>query len=348
MKPEKQKENPSPRKKRGSSNLLFIPILVMFVVSILFFLTSNRQESGSSSQETGKKQPGIWGKITRAFSDEYDQLKHALNQKNTGETSKGLSRSDATQGGDLPVVVTKDNLLSDNGQQTTPMAGSEQPVSPATDATLPTGTADSPRQAGEKINAFYSHLDTQPYLLAFHLEKPSSVYCTELIQKLLDNRPVVIRETDDLLTIVKNTAHFFRVIGKDNITILKTILDQERPYLEDMLADYYALTEFPDGLQKTLSLRVPSYALYEYAGFFLNTMGGRLYLFRRDPVTRMTVTYYGILIIDRANRESNNRDGIQIKQAVDSLITDIEDSSSQLRFKERYLDKLYELKEKYQ
>ena len=347
MKPEKHKENPSSRKKKRSSNLLFIPVLVILVIGILFFLTSNRQEGGNSAQDAGKKQSGIWGKITRAFSDEYDQLKHALNQNNTRENSKGLSKQNSPQGGEPP-AVTQGNQPSDNSAQAAPLAGNEQPPTPATDASIPSETAESPKQAGEKINAFYSHLDAQPYLQSFHLEKPSNVHFTELIQKLLDNRPVITRETDDLLTVVKNTAHFFRVIGKDNITRLKTILDQEKPYLEDIFADYYALAESSDGLQKNFSLRVPPNALYEYAGFFLNTMGGRLYLFRRDPVTRMTVTYYGILIIDKANREANNRDGIQIKQAVDSLIADIEGGGNQLRLKERYLDKLYELKEKYQ
>jgi len=347
MKPEKQRENPSFKKKRRSSNLLFIPILVILVIGTLFYLTIHQKKRLNSPQAAGNKQSGIWDEITGALSDNLDQLKLALNQKKTQKDSAGPFQQGSKQGGE-PAPVAQGSQPSADRQPTEPLAGSEQPVSSATGASMPSGTAESPKQPGDKINAFYAHLDSQPYLQEFHLEKPSNVHLTGLIQKLLDNRPVITRETDDLLTVVKNTAHFYRVIGKDNITILKNILDQEKSYLEDMLADYYALAESPDGLQKSLSLRVPSNALYEYAGFFLNTMGGRLYLFRRDPVTRMTVTYYGILIIDKANRESNNRDGIQIKQAVDSLIADIESSGSQLRFKERYLDKLYELKEKYQ
>ena len=208
--------------------------------------------------------------------------------------------------------------------------------------------ANSTTQAVDTVNAFFSHLDAQPYIQSFHLEKPSNVYFTELIQKLADNPPVISRETDDLFTVLKNTAHFYRIIGKDNIIILKTILDQEKPYIEEALANFYVLAESPDSLQKNLSLRLSPESLYNYAGFFLNTMGGRLYLFRRDFVSRMTVSYYGILVIDKANRESNNRNGIQIKQAIDALIADIENSGDQLRLKERYLDKLYELKEKYQ
>jgi hypothetical protein len=346
MKPEKQRENPS-LKKRGSSNLIFIPILVILVIGILFFLTIHQKEGINSPQAPGSKQSGIWAKITGALSDNLDQLKLALNQKKTRKDSTEASQQSSKQGGE-PAPVTQGNQPSADRQPTEPSAESEQPVSPATGASTPSGTAAPSKQPGDKINAFYAHLDTQSYLQEFHLEKPSNAHFTGLIQKLLDNRPVTTRETDDLITVLKNTAHFYRVLGKDNITLLKNILDQEKSSLEDVLADYYSLAETPDGLQKSLSLRVPSNALYEYAGFFLNTMGGRLYLFRRDPVTRMIVTYYGILIVDNANRESNNRDGIQIKQAVDSLITDIESSGSQLRFKERYLDKLYELKEKYQ
>ncbi len=75
-------------------------------------------------------------------------------------------------------------------------------------------------------------------------------------------------------------------------------------------------------------------------------MGGRLYLFRRDSFSRMTVSYYAILTIDKANTESNNKHGIDIRPAVSILISEIEDTS-QLKFKSMYLETLYKLKEKY-
>jgi len=270
-------------------------------------------------------------------------------------TQKALESSD---GGDTihtngvpqsPQKNDNTSLPADNRQP--PLDNmSKQGVQPKGDTlqTVLSGTTDSCQEASKKVNAFYTHLDNQPYIKDFHLGKSSSVYFSELIQKLLDNPPVISRETDDLFTVLKNTAHFYRIIGKKNIIILKTILDKEKPYIENTLADFYVLTNYPDCLQKTFSLRVPPYSIYDYAGFFLNTMGGRLYLFRRDSVSRMTVSYYGILIVDKANRESNNRDGIQIKQAINSLITEIENSGNQLLLKDRYLDKLYELKEKNQ
>lgn len=203
-------------------------------------------------------------------------------------------------------------------------------------------------QSSSIIMDFYKHLDKQPYIKTFNIKTTSSAHFTELIQDLLDHPPVVSRETDDLFTILQNTAHFFRIIGKDNILLLKGILDREKEYFENVLSNFYTVTTLPDCPQNSFDISIPQDALYDYAGFFLNTMGGRLYLFRRDSVSRMTVNYYAILIVDQANREDNNRHGIELQPAINSLIAEIEGTNNQLRMKESYLDKLYDLKEKYQ
>jgi hypothetical protein len=169
-----------------------------------------------------------------------------------------------------------------------------------------------------------------------------------MIQKLIDNPPIVSGETDDLFTILQNTAHFFRILGKKNILLLKGILDRERDTFEQVLADFYLLTEQPDCLQERFNLRIGQQEMYSYAGFFLNTMGGRLYLFRRDSMSRMVVSYYAILIVEQANREGRNTYGIEIKDAIDNLIIEIESSRIKLKMRYEYLDTLYDLKVKYQ
>lgn len=200
----------------------------------------------------------------------------------------------------------------------------------------------------DSIVSFYSHLDQQPYLQKTKIESKSGAYFTSLIQKLLNNPPIVTRETDDLFTILQNTAHFFRIIGKKNIFIIKGILHNEKPMFENILAHYYNLVQQPDCSMKGLALKIPENSLYEYAGFFLNTMGGRLYLFRRDSHSRMVIIYYSLLIIDQANQNGTNRHGIHIAQPIDSLITEIESVGDHLKLRETYLDRLYDLKEQYQ
>ena len=199
-----------------------------------------------------------------------------------------------------------------------------------------------------RLDAFYRHLDQQPYIQAYNLKEPSEQHFEKLIDKLLANPPRVTRESDDLYTILRNTAHFFRISGKDNILIMKGILNSEKESLEQILADYYFLINTPECIHNKYAKDVSGDALYEYACFFLNTMGGRLYLFRRDSESRMVVTYYAILLVDLANRQQNNRHGIALKPAINMLIAEMESGGSKMKGYEEYLDNLYDLKEKYQ
>lgn len=209
------------------------------------------------------------------------------------------------------------------------------------------GSTDICARETAKIDSFYSHLDQQPYMKTFNLPQPSKEYFTSLIQRLAAQPPIVTRETDDLFTILKNTAHFFRIIGKDNIVLIKGILDQEKDSFEEILAALYALTDQPDCLKTKLGLEIPASVFYDYSGFFLNTMGGRLYLFRRDSMSRMVVNYYAIRLIDRSNRAGTNSHGIDIRPAIVLLIEEIENSGDRLRLKEVYLEELYALQQKY-
>lgn len=193
------------------------------------------------------------------------------------------------------------------------------------------------------VKDFFLHLDSQTYIQEFLKGQKSEVYFIKLIQKLVDNPPVVTKETDDLFTILKNTAHFYRILGKDNILILKAILSNERNQVENVLAHFYNVSLFDQCSEEQLQLRLPKSALYDYGGFFLHTMGGRLYLFRRDSASRLAVSYYSILLIELANREGRNSHGININPAVELLIPEIENSGELLMMRDTYLLRLYEL-----
>ena len=204
------------------------------------------------------------------------------------------------------------------------------------------------QESARIIKDFYKHLDEQPYIKDYGLSTSSEAHFTSLIQKLLNNPPVVSGETNDLFTILQNTAHFFRIIGKDNILLIKAILDQEKDRYEYVLAEFYTLLHIPSCPAESFSLHVPPSSPYEYAGFFLSTMGGRLYLFRRDSMSRMVVSFYAILLIDEANRNASNKYGIEIAKAIDQIIEEMESTTYHLQLKSFYLDKLYDLKEQYQ
>ncbi|HHD63311.1 MAG TPA: hypothetical protein ENK96_02870 [Desulfobulbaceae bacterium] len=197
------------------------------------------------------------------------------------------------------------------------------------------------------LRTFFTHLDRQEYIQDFHLGVPAQEYFLGLATKVLNNPPVVSRESDDLYTILTNMAHFFRVIGGKNIMIIKTILDRERDTIEDVAAELFQWTTEAQCNKEDFSFHAPLDKMYEYAGFFLSSMGGRSYLFRRDSRSRLLVNYYAILLVDRANREHINRHGINLKPLLATTIKEVE-NTNQLIYKEKYLDTLYTLEEKYQ
>ena len=226
---------------------------------------------------------------------------------------------------------------------------------PVSDQALPlVAKKELPRQQqctrlADSLKTFFNNLDNKPYIKAFKLEQPCLQLFNELSKKLLTNPPVVTRETDDLYTILTNMAHFFRIIGRKNILLMKGILDRESDKIEDIATELYTWTivnQCTDEKER-LELEIPLDKVYEYAGFFLNTMGGRSYLFRRDSRSRLLVNYYAILIIDRANKENMNHYGLDINIMLPQLIQEIK-STNQLIYKENYLDTLYDLQEKYQ
>lgn len=277
------------------------------------------------------------------------------------DSINGLRSSQPTAESDVP-SQTSDNKASETGGS----PDADGPGRTDTDALTQSGEGDPSLVPGsdqvsvkgpgsgecsgwaDNIDSFFQTLDTRDYIKEFQLDSPSGVYFPKLIQKLVDNPPIVSGETDDLFTILQNTAHFFRIIGKKNILVLKGILDREQATFEQTLADFYELTDEPDCLKKRFNLTIGQDPLYAYAGFFLNTMGGRLYLFRRDSMSRMVVNFYAIMIIERANLEGRNKYGIDIKDSIDSLIIEIESSRIKLQMRDYYLDTLYDLKVKYQ
>jgi hypothetical protein len=86
--------------------------------------------------------------------------------------------------------------------------------------------------------------------------------------------------------------------------------------------------------------------MYDYAGFFLQSMGGRSYLFRREPGIRMLTLYYSLLVLDQANRDGLNAEGIDIGPPVELLIREIR-YSRRLSDRQKYLDTLKEIQGRY-
>jgi len=203
-------------------------------------------------------------------------------------------------------------------------------------------------QTSDKILLFFEHLDRQDYIRDYAVKGSTLDHFRGIINKLMANPPVVVRETDDLFAILNNMAHFFRILGPKDILLIKDVLIHERELIEPTMALFYKWSEIAPGCSDVdldIDLSLPG--LYEYAGYFINTLGGQSYRLRLELVLRVLIRYYSILIIDRANSVDANRYGIDIRYTLDSLIAEIQ-GNGDLENRQEYLENLVRLQENYQ
>ncbi len=327
------------RKKKGSNRLLILFIAALALLSVGLYYYLQKKPATSLLKSTGFVEDQLspqknWPAQDRMHRLEDVQKDQAITQANQDSPSSAIDElidNHEENEDTFSRLQAEESLLGLNNNDTDTDIDTLEPGS----------------QLIVKMNMFYTHLDQQPYIKDSELKEPSKVYFSKLLQKLADNPPVVVRETDNLVTLLHNTAHFFRILGKKNILLIKKIMAAESGSFEQNARVFYKLTGQPESLKKEYALTIPSSIMTDYAAFFLNTMGGRLYLFRRDSTTRMVVTFYAIMTIDRANIAGNSGHGIDLRPAISALTEEMENGGRRLQLKEQYLDVLYDLQEKY-
>ena len=197
-----------------------------------------------------------------------------------------------------------------------------------------------------QIAAFFTYLDKRPYVQSLNLAGGSYLQYQIAIEKLSAKPPIIVGEMDSLYNMVRNVAHFYRVMGKKRVLLTKQILQSESEVIEAVMKTFYKWFTMDDGGKATLKGRPSMTAMYEYAGYILNTLGGRSYLLRRNPKVRALTTYYSVLILDLANDEELNSRGIDIRPYIRSSLLEIKNQIGFIHQKE-YITRLSELSLKY-
>ena len=191
---------------------------------------------------------------------------------------------------------------------------------------------------------FFGYLDSKGYAARRGLDGSSREIFERVMQKLDDTRPLVNGENQNLIALMRNITFFYRALGKDTLLAINDIIEAEAAIMEPVMALFY---EWLNPWQTQTSAPVVSREMmYDYAGFFLQSMGGRSYLFRREPGIRMLTLYYSLLVLDRANRDGLNAEGIDIGPPLKALIQEIS-YSRRLSERRHYLEMLREIQERY-
>ncbi len=241
--------------------------------------------------------------------------------------------------------ATKGRLEAE--QQVEPRAeGFPRVFGTATPGTVNDALPADCQEIASQMRSLFTYLDGRAYVSDRNLAGGSSGFFEESLALLVSTPPVNIAEMQNMYRLVKNVTHFYRVLGSKRLALAKEMLITESDIIEPAMAVFFAhIVECGMPLPGDKA-PVSIAQLYDYAGFFLNTLGGRSYLLRRDSKVRMLINYYAILIIDRANDEKRNQYGIDIRPHIDYLFYDISNQKG-LAFRERYLTQLTVLHNKY-
>lgn len=198
-----------------------------------------------------------------------------------------------------------------------------------------------------QILTFFKYLGNQAYMAPYKDRGgPAGLY-RETVEALSATPPMLSGELEDLISLIRNVTHLYRLLGKERIAILKSMLKNETDIIESVLAIFY-IYALPEDRCKNRAVPVPALEiLYQYGGYFLNTLAGRSYMLRRDAKLRVLLTYYSVLVLDRANDEMLNAFGIDIRPFIDISFYEIS-NQRMLVYQKQYVVELERLREKYE
>ncbi|MEJ2056514.1 MAG: hypothetical protein P8X39_01585, partial [Desulfofustis sp.] len=187
-----QFENLEPRRRPATVVPYIIIALLVIVLAILLFVFFFSPATVSNLRSAA------------GLSTPQDQ---STEQASSGSSSSGdrdtslITQSQNAEDSTAPENSVDDQRAGSEGNN--PFSGNTAPFS-SDNISCDEGAAS--------IESFFQRLDSRGYIQAFKLDAPSVEYFPLLIQKLVDNPPIVSGETDDLFSILQNTAHFFRII----------------------------------------------------------------------------------------------------------------------------------------
>ncbi|MEW6442384.1 MAG: hypothetical protein AB1640_15715 [bacterium] len=215
------------------------------------------------------------------------------------------------------------------------------------DATLPVPGQDvSCEELDKQVRAFFAYLAQKGYGQGQAGAEDLYSAFLESLDSLAAHPPAVTAELKDLATLTQNVTHFYKGMGKERINLARRVLRDEPETLEPAMSTLFQWLMAADrcpGQDARPSLK----ASYEYAGFFLSTLGGRSYLIRRDSTVQALTQYYSVLVLDRANDAVLNRHGIDIRPQIQATARDIAGQRG-LRYRPQYLAELDRLQAKYE
>ena len=198
-----------------------------------------------------------------------------------------------------------------------------------------------------EVKEFFLVLNNKSYINQIDPEMDTYQEFIRIIKKVSEDPPVPAGEGLDPRLMAKNIFYFFRVLDDTDLRLIQDIINHEGDTLELNLKIFYKWLMLGDQCPDPDKIRPSFKVAYAISGFFINTIGGKAYLFRRSPQLRQLVNYYALLILHEADKRGENVDGIDILPDLRLLIEEM-GTNTNLRLQPEYTDRLKALLEYYE
>jgi len=260
------------------------------------------------------------------------------------------------QSGDLPGERTSDGAASDPNAFLKPRATGEMveyqfkfdekkpPLKGSPQEKDLEKAADVPEtpyceMVNQYVQDFFQYLDTKKDIQQLNLGETTYARFRLIMERLAAKPPIPAGEGVDPAVMVKNIYFFCRALDKKDLRLIKQVAVSDRDTLEDNMGMLYQWAMLGRRCPNPGDVRPSFDVLYRYAGFFLNTTGGRAYMFRRGLKIRLLVSYYSVQIIYQADKAGKNNYGIDVLPYT-KLLTEEMGNYPDLQYKETYLQTL--------
>jgi hypothetical protein len=202
------------------------------------------------------------------------------------------------------------------------------------------------KRIDKDVRDFFDYLNTRDYVRRIEEGTDTFDHFHKIVSRLASKLPVPAGESADSTLLNSNIYHLFRVLEKKDIRLIREVLANETETIEMVIELFYQWSTLGNRCPDPEGLRPSQEMVYHYAGFFLNTIGGRSYLFRRPLGLRLLGTYYSLLIVYAADKEGRNLYGIDPYPYIAPVEKEIALYNG-FRFQQTYLEKLQELEKYY-
>jgi len=193
---------------------------------------------------------------------------------------------------------------------------------------------------------FFAYLDKQDYVRELKIGEDSFSRFKKMLHELSLHPPLPAGEGLDYDMIISNIYHFYRTLNLKDLKLIRLIAKNEADSMEINLALFYQWLMSGDECKREKGLPPSLDSLYRYAGFLVNSIGGRAYLFRRQTRLRLLLSYYCLLTIHEADKRKMNSFGIDITPFLEPLAEEIKNYQL-LYFRKEYAGRLIDLQNYY-